>query len=115
LQDRGDGSADVLRLVREELELLERVKPAPDKLTSQVHLYPTQGVTPGAAGLLLALPARTVLVAGDAVISQEYYEAGQVFEQCADLPQARESLGEIVEVADEIVPGHDNVFRVLGR
>ena len=34
------------RLVREERELLKRIRPAEDRLTAQVHLYPTAGVTP---------------------------------------------------------------------
>ena len=28
------------------------------------------------------------------------------------IEEARKSFADIVEVADEIVPGHDNVFRV---
>jgi glyoxylase-like metal-dependent hydrolase (beta-lactamase superfamily II) len=115
LADREEESPDVLKLVHEEMELLQRVKPADDRLTPHVHLYPTHGVTPGAAALLLAAPARTVLIAGDAVVTQDYFEAGQVFEQASDVALARESLSEILEIADEIVPGHDNVFRVMGR
>lgn len=71
----------VRRLVREEMALLERFRPADERLDPQVHLYPTPGITPGAAALLLPLPGSTVLIAGDAVISRDYYEAGQVYEQ----------------------------------
>lgn len=108
-------AADVRRLVREELAMLSRVQTAPEKLTPSVHLFPTPGVTPGAAGLLLAAPTRTILIAGDAVISRGYYEAGRIFDQVASVDEALESFKEIVEIADEIVPGHDNVFRVVGR
>ncbi|HOB76504.1 MAG TPA: MBL fold metallo-hydrolase [Phycisphaerae bacterium] len=106
---------DVKRLVRDELALLSRIQAAPDKLTPSVHLFPTAGVTPGAAGLLLASPTYTIMIAGDAIISRGYYEAGRIFDQVASVDEAQESFKEIIEIADEIVPGHDNVFRVVGR
>lgn len=116
LAEAGDETDDeVDRLVCQERELLARIRPAEDQLTAAVHLYPTAGITPGAAGLLLAAPSRTIVLAGDAVVTQDYFEAGRVFEQVSDIDQARAALEDILEVADEIVPGHDNAFRVTGR
>lgn len=115
IERHSEAGDDVRRLVREEQALLARIQPAGEKLTPSVHLFPTLGVTPGAAGLLLAAPTQTVVIAGDAVISRGYYQAGRVFEQVSSVDEAREALGEILELADEIVPGHDNAFRVTGR
>ena len=115
IAERCESDEEVIDLVRDEQALLARIAPAPEKLTGQVHLYPAGGVTPGTAGLLLAATSRTTLVAGDAVITQGHYEAGRVFEQVADVAQARTSFAEIVEIADEIVPGHDNLFAVARR
>ncbi len=106
---------EIMRLVREERSLLERIKPAGEKLAPGVHLFPAAGVTPGSAALLLAQPSRTIVVAGDAVVTQQYFEAGRVFEQVSDLAGAQESFAEIVDIADQIVPGHDNAFHVMGR
>jgi len=97
-------------LVREELALLQRIRPAPDRITRSVHLFPAAGATPGTCGLLLARATATVVVAGDAVVSRDHYEHGQVLEQCFDLAQARTSLTELAEVADQVIPGHDNLF-----
>lgn len=110
-----DEPEEVTRLIEEEKKLLARIKPADEKLTPNVHLFPCLGVTPGCAGLLLAIPGWTVIVAGDAVVTREYFEAGRVFEQVADLTGAQEAFASILEVADEIIPGHDNVFHVFGR
>lgn len=110
-----DSPDQVRVLIREEQSLLSRIRPADDKLTPAVHLFPTPGVTPGAAGLLLAAPTHTIVVAGDAVISRAYYEAGRVFEQVASVEEAQQSFAEIIEIADEVVPGHDNAFRVRAR
>ena len=112
IERRSEAGDDVRRLVREELALLSRIQAADDKLTPAVHLFPTAGVTPGAAGLLLAAATHTVVVAGDAVISRGYFEVGRVFEQVSSVEEAQESFREILEIADEVVPGHDNAFRV---
>jgi glyoxylase-like metal-dependent hydrolase (beta-lactamase superfamily II) len=75
-----------------------------------VDLFPLPGYTPGTAGLLLALPTTTVLIAGDSAASEEHFTSGQVLADSYDLRQAQESLREIYEIADLIVPGHDNLF-----
>ncbi|MHC4443458.1 MAG: MBL fold metallo-hydrolase [Planctomycetota bacterium] len=106
---------EVRKLLEDENSILARIKPAQDKLTPAVHLYPTPGVTPGSAGLLLALPSRTVIIAGDAVVTQDYCLAGRIFEQIVDRKQAQESFADIVQIADDIIPGHDNVFSISGR
>jgi glyoxylase-like metal-dependent hydrolase (beta-lactamase superfamily II) len=74
-----------------------------------VHLYPTPGPTVGAAGLLVA-GLKTVVIAGDAVLTRDHFDNGRVFERSADPKQARESFADILEVAEIIVPGHDTVL-----
>lgn len=98
------------KLIQQELELLDRLAPAEDELADNVDLFPLFGYTPGTCGLLLALPATTVLIAGDAVPSQDHFLAGQVLPDSADILAAQQSLQEIYEIADLIVPGHDNLF-----
>jgi glyoxylase-like metal-dependent hydrolase (beta-lactamase superfamily II) len=105
-----DDDTDRLRLSRD-LELLETCLPAPEQLDKGVDLFPLFGYTPGTCGLLLALPTSTVLIAGDAVPTQEHFLAGQVLPDPANLQAAKESLQEVYDIADTIVPGHDNVFQ----
>jgi glyoxylase-like metal-dependent hydrolase (beta-lactamase superfamily II) len=97
-------------LIQKERDLLARVQPAPDDLAAGVDLYPLPGYTPGQCGLLISEPTRTTLIAGDAVPTAGHFLAGQVFPDCYDLSKAKESLGELYEVADLVVPGHDNLF-----
>lgn len=98
------------QLIRDERELLRRCKPAPEKLTVNIHLFPSPGVTPGSAGLLLGAPLASTIVAGDAVISRDYLERGQIFEESYNPTEAQESLADILDIADQIIPGHDNLF-----
>lgn len=98
------------RVLEQELALLERLKVAPDKLVEGVDLFPLYGYTPGGCGLLLSLPTMTVLVAGDAVPTLDHFSAAQVLPDAYDVRAAQQSLQEVYEIADLIVPGHDNVF-----
>ena len=93
-----------------ERQLLAAMRAAPDQLVDGVDLFPLPGYTPGQAGLLLKFAARTVMITGDAVPTQGHFEAGQIFQESFDINQAKESLTEVYEIADIIVPGHDNVF-----
>jgi len=100
-----------------ELELLGRFRPAPDKLAEGVDLFPLFGYTAGTCGLLIGSPTVSTLIAGDAVPSLDHFLAGQVLPDSQDIQAAQESLREVYEIADLIVPGHDNWFinpRMMG-
>ena len=97
-------------VIRKERALLEKMTAAPDEVAEGVQLYPLVGYTPGQCGLIVTTPTLTTVVAGDAVPTAGHFGAGQVFPDCWDLEKAKESMGELYEVADLIVPGHDNVF-----
>ncbi len=102
-------------ILRSEIALLKRTQPAPDQLADHVDLFPLAGYTPGTAGLLVPLPQATVLIAGDAVPTVEHMERGQVLSGAFDVKQATESLHEALEIADWIIPGHDNLTPNLTR
>src|SRR5689334_17289275 len=99
------------KMIEQELALLDTFQPAADKLADQVDLFPLPGYTPGSCGLLLAAPTTTTLIAGDAVPTQDHFLAGQVLPDSFDINQAQESMREVYEIADLIVPGHDNLFQ----
>ena len=98
------------RLIEQDIQTLKRFKAAPDKIADQVDLFPLPGFTPGSCGLLLSHATSTILIAGDAVATTEHLEQGRVLRNCYDTDQARESLREAIEIADIIIPGHDNVL-----
>jgi glyoxylase-like metal-dependent hydrolase (beta-lactamase superfamily II) len=98
------------KTLRQELELLTRLAPADDKVAESLDLFPLPGYTPGTCGLLIKLPTTTVMLAGDAVPTQDHFLAGQVLPDAYDIEQAQESMREVYEIADLIIPGHDNLF-----
>ena len=109
--DRLDANADD---IEDELRLIRRFKHAPDKFAEHIHLYPLPGASPGSAGLLLTPPTHSILIAGDAAVTRDHLEAGQVWQGCVDIEQAMESFSDILEVADMVICGHDNL-EVLSR
>jgi glyoxylase-like metal-dependent hydrolase (beta-lactamase superfamily II) len=110
LIDQAPEEDDDRRVMEAELELLGRMSSPEDRLADFIDLFPLFGVTQGNCGLLVAAPTTTILIAGDAVPSQDHFLAGQVLPDSSDIRTAQESLQEVYEIADLIVPGHDNIF-----
>ena len=91
-------------------QVLARLEAAPERLAPGVDLYPTFGHTPGHASLLVYSAVESTIVAGDVVLTRDHFEQGDLGEPPWDLVKAKESFQEILEIADAVVPGHDNLF-----
>ncbi|HTL29669.1 MAG TPA: MBL fold metallo-hydrolase [Tepidisphaeraceae bacterium] len=105
-----ESEVDDQRIIESELNLLESLKPSPDKLAEQLDLFPLFGYTPGQCGLIVAGATNTTIIAGDAVPTQDHFLAGQTLPDAWDIKAAHEAMSEVYEIADLIVPGHDNNF-----
>jgi glyoxylase-like metal-dependent hydrolase (beta-lactamase superfamily II) len=101
--------AELSAVLAQEIQILERCEPAPDKLAEGVDLFPLPGVTPGLCGVLLPEGRHTTLICGDAIPTWEHLEQGIVPRWAADASRARESFMEAVEIADLLVLGRDNL------
>jgi glyoxylase-like metal-dependent hydrolase (beta-lactamase superfamily II) len=88
----------------------ERVRPVPEKLAPGVDVFPTFGPSPGHTSLLVYSATETAVIAGDLVLTRDHFEHADLGEAPWDLVKARESFQEVAEIADLIVPGHDNLF-----
>jgi glyoxylase-like metal-dependent hydrolase (beta-lactamase superfamily II) len=108
-QLRQQDDEEVIKMLEQDIAVLKRCKAAPDSLAEHVDLFPLPGYTPGTSGLLLCFSQYTALVAGDAILTSEHLQAGRISANCFSLDQARESLKEAIEIADVIIPGHDNI------
>lgn len=102
-------------LIQDELKVLSSFKPAPERFSRQVTVFPLAGPSAGSAGLLLTPPTTTVVVAGDAALTADHVRRGQVWQGCEDVEAAMRSMGDFLELADVIVPGHDNVMLAASR
>lgn len=103
------GAEVSLNELNTELELAGRFTPAADSLSDHVDFFPAYGATAG-SGALLVRASRTVVVAGDAIISRDYLLNGRIWERSVEPESAKESFSEILEIADVVIPGHDNLI-----
>ena len=109
---RPGGEDCSLEELQAELELLGRLRSAPDSITDAVDLFPSYGPSPGHASLVVKA-RKTVVVAGDAVLTREHFDNGRIWDHCSDPEAAKECFLELREIADVIIPGHDNLL-VIG-
>ncbi len=109
-QAQHHADVEVERMVSEELAMLRNCQDAPDRLEEGVDLFPLPGVTPGNSGLLVPSTSNTLLITGDAIATAEHLEKGMMIAPCFDIQQGLASLAEVIEIADLIVPGRDNLF-----
>ncbi|MDP6381339.1 MAG: MBL fold metallo-hydrolase [Phycisphaerae bacterium] len=91
-------------------KVLARIMPVPERLAAGVDVFPTHGHTPGHCSLLVYSALENLIITGDAVPTREHFERGELGDSAYDLPGARASLQDIMEIADILVPGHDNIF-----
>ena len=103
------------RLVEDQLSILEKIKPAGDSLAEGVDLFPSPGSTVGNCALILTQALGTIVIAGDAIVNRDYLQRGQVHENCYDAKRAVQSMQDVLEVADIIIPGHDNLIPMMGK
>lgn len=84
--------------------------PAERCLPGNVTLLPTPGHTRSHHSLLVDTVWGRLVVAGDAVMTQDFYAAEEGFHNSADLALARETIRQIKQIADLVIPGHGNYF-----
>ncbi len=91
-------------------KVVKRLRAAPDKLAPGVDLFPTFGHTPGHTSILAYTAVQSLIIAGDAVLTRDHFEHGDLGDDPWDLEKAKESFSDVMEIADLVVPGHDNLF-----
>ncbi len=93
-----------------EQHLLIQLEPVVDELVPGLALLPTPGHTSAHTSLIFSSAGWRVVVAGDAVMTHDFFLARDVYFNTADRAAAIASIARIAEEADIVVPGHDNYF-----
>lgn len=88
------------------------LRPATGRLLDSLDIVPTPGHTPGHHSLRFDCDGLSVLVAGDAVMTRDFWADRRGFFNSADPALACRTMEAITRIADAIVPGHDNWFLI---
>lgn len=88
----------------------KRIFAAGAEIVPGVQVLPLPGHTPGLAGLLFASEDGMVAVAGDSVMTRDFFKDRRGYYNSADFAASARSIDLLMEKADIVVPGHGNYF-----
>jgi N-acyl homoserine lactone hydrolase len=83
---------------------------AESRLPQGVELFASPGHTAGLHSLLVNTIAGKLIVAGDAVMTRDFYDAEDGFHNSVDFNLVKTTIQRIKATADLVVPGHGNFF-----
>jgi glyoxylase-like metal-dependent hydrolase (beta-lactamase superfamily II) len=93
-------------------KLPRTVEPVTGKLFDALEVTPTPGHTLSHQSLRFDCDGISVVVAGDAVATIDFWRERRGYFNCVDFELSARSMEKIAALADVVVPGHDNYFMV---
>ncbi len=104
------GLAEWRRLNPDDAPIIDGFEPAEGRLAEGLELAATPGHTAAHHSLVLGSPWGPLVVAGDAVMTPEFFEAGEGYHNSVDSAAAAATIGRIKRQAALVVPGHGNLI-----
>lgn len=101
---------DVAAALNKTGRLPQAVEPATGRLFDAVDIVPTPGHTLSHHSLRFDCDGRSIVVAGDAVATRDFWRERRGYYNCVDFAASARSMDKIASLADLVVPGHDNFF-----
>jgi glyoxylase-like metal-dependent hydrolase (beta-lactamase superfamily II) len=92
--------------------LAKQVEGVEGRLWDAVDVVATPGHTADHHALRFDCDGRSIVTAGDAVATPDFFRDRRGFFNSVDFDQAAASMDKLAALADVIVPGHDNYFLV---
>jgi glyoxylase-like metal-dependent hydrolase (beta-lactamase superfamily II) len=94
-------------------KLPKKVDPADAKLFDAIDVIPTPGHTVSHHALRFDCEGLSVVAAGDALATHDFFRDRRGFYNSVNFEQAAQSMDKLAALADVLIPGHDNYFLVL--
>jgi len=101
---------DVASTLNKTNRLPKPIEAATGRLLDAFDIIPTPGHTLSHHSLRFDCEGLSVMIAGDAVATRDFWRERQGYYNCADFDLASKSMDKIAGLADIVVPGHDNFF-----
>jgi glyoxylase-like metal-dependent hydrolase (beta-lactamase superfamily II) len=95
-------------------KLPKPVEAATGRLFDAVAILATPGHTMSHHSLRFDCEGRSVVIAGDAVATRDFWRERRGYFNCVDFDLSARSMDKIAGLADLVVPGHDNFILNLG-
>lgn len=107
--------APTAELLNKAQRFAKSVEPASGKLFQCIDIVPAPGHTMGLHALRFDCDGLSVVVAGDAVATRDFWGERRGYYNCVDFELSAKSMEKLARQADIIVPGHDNYFLTRRR
>ena len=102
----------VAEVLNQTAKLSKQIEGVEGKLFESIDVVATPGHTASHHALRFDCDGRSIVTAGDAVATQDFFRDRRGFYNSVDFEQAARSMDKLASLADIIVPGHDNYFLV---
>jgi glyoxylase-like metal-dependent hydrolase (beta-lactamase superfamily II) len=102
----------VAELLNQSGHYIKAVAPATNPLLGEIEIIHTPGHTLHHYSLRFACAGQRVVIAADAAVTRDYWNDRQGYFNSEDFAAATASMNSLAQIADVIVPGHDNYFLV---
>lgn len=96
----------------EEQKFAERTIPVFSDFVFGITEIPLPGHTLGNTGLFFNTSDGRVMICGDAVMTRDFFEAECGYYNSIDFELSTQTIQKIANLADVVIPGHDNYFLV---
>lgn len=106
---------DVAAALNKTNKLPKPVESITGRLFDAIDVLPTPGHTLGHHSLRFDCEGMSVVIAGDAVATQDFWRERRGYYNCVDFNLSTKSMDKIAGLADILVPGHDNFFDLIPR
>jgi len=100
----------VAEAVNKSAKLPRRIEGAPDRLFEAIDVIATPGHTETHHSLRLDCDGLSVVIAGDAVATRDFFRERRGYFNAVDFERSARTMDRLSTMADIIVPGHDNYF-----
>ena len=101
---------DVAAALNKANNLPKQVQSITGNLFDAVEILPTPGHTLSHHSLCFDCDGLSVVIAGDAVPTRDFWGERRGYYNCVDFELSTKTMDKIAGLADLVVPGHDNYF-----
>jgi glyoxylase-like metal-dependent hydrolase (beta-lactamase superfamily II) len=105
-------SPGVAEILKRTARLSKPVEGVEGRLLDAIDVIATPGHTVSHHALRFDCEGRSIVTAGDAVATLDFFRDRRGFFNSVDFEEAARSMDKLTAIADIIVPGHDNYFLV---
>ena len=102
----------VASILNRSQKFAKRIENAPARLFDAVDVIPTPGHTAGHHSVRFDCEGLSVVAAGDAVATKDFFRERRSYFNALDRDQSARTMDKLAAMGDIIIPGHDNYFLV---